>query len=387
MRGMNALRSFIFFSLITCGISLPGQSKAEKVDHWLDYPPVFRDLFGNPEVVVAPVLFRRDGFVVSRIGDYSVRHGFSAPPENHFVRVRANPDDSRDVICERLARGLAGRFYDRVLDPSIRGFNERKLNMVELVELDKDIFLKLAVKRLTGKSSSESILDSWWNVRMGNELTPASNYHLVIINIHSDNKDEKKDTVGHFCFAIRERGGDPAGDVLFDFRAPWHVDREPRTTEAVNIHNRLKLSAFSENLYDWLYTQTEYRQCYVRLWFLPVAKEQVDLLNHFAKASLPYSSGNFRAFRKNCASLGLRFYDRIQPLNNPAPHGGRFADMPLLASSRVVERYGDVPLIEIPNVTDERGREPTAKSKVMPSQPTRRLSVPFQILASDPKVN
>lgn len=384
---MNVLRSLIFLGLIAVGNSIPGQVNAEPVDQWLDYPPAFRSLFGNPEVIIAPVLFRDDGVAISKMGDYSPRHGFTDTPENNVVRVRSNSGDSREAIRDRLARGLAGRFYSRVLDPAIRGFNERKLNMVEFVEMDGGQFVEFAGMRLVGKKASEPIRDIWWNVRMGNDLTPASDHHLVAINLHYDHKDEQTDTVGHFCFALRERGGAADGDVLFDFRAPWYEDREPRTTEAVNIHNRLKLSGTTENLYDWIYTQTEYRHCYVRLWFLPVAKEQMALLNHFAGTGLPHAAGNFRAFRKNCASLGLKFYDRIQPLTHPAPHGGRFADMPVLAATRVVERFAEVPLIEIPNVTDKRGREPTAKSKVFLSKPTRKLSPSFQIIASDRRVN
>lgn len=383
---MTVLRftNLIFLTLLFAGGIVA--ARADTVSDWLDYPPAFQALFGNPEVVVVRHPIHFESVSQSKAGTYSPRKGFEESPTRGAVRVRVGVAATDEKVRDLIAQSFANRFYSKVISQSARSWHEKKLNMGELVEMNRGIFLDLAAKRLTGASESDAILNTWWDVRMGNQLTLLPDYHLVIINIHYDYKGEKE-SVGHFCFALRKRGGSPDGDELFDFRAPWFVDRVPRVTESANIHNRLKLSAFTTNIYDWIYTQTEYRNCYVRLWFLPVMEEQKQLLEHFSDSGKPHLSGNFRVFRKNCASLGLLFYDRIQSLANPAPHGGLLSDMPMLAASRIVERFDNVPYVEIPNVTDKRGRAPTAKSKLWPAQPSRAESPGYKILASDPKVN
>ncbi len=385
---MTVLRSitFIFFLLLFSGGLVAIPARADTVADWLDYPPAFQSLFGNPEVRVTRYQIGVVSVSVSKTGAFSPGKGFDKTPARNVVRVTTSEEASEKEVRDQIARGLANRFYSKVVSQSARSLNEKKLNMGELVDMNRAIFLDLAAKRLTGAPVPDPVLNAWWDVRMGNRLTPRKDYHLVIINIHYDHKGEKE-SAGHFCFALRKRGGDPDGDELFDFRAPWLEDRIPRVTESVNIHNRLKLKAFTENLYDWIYTQTEYRNCYVKLWFLPVMEEQKILLDHFSESGKPHLAGSFRVFRKNCASLGLRFYGRIHAFSNPAPHGGLFSDMPVLAATRIVDRFENVPFVLIPNVTDKRGRVPTAKSKLHPALPSRAGSPGFKILAAEPKVN
>ncbi len=383
---VSRLVIFAFFALSLFSGFGTVSGRADTANDWLDYPPAFQSLFGNPELVITRRQIGVDSVSLSKVGTFSPRRGFDKTPDRNVVRLTTGITASDASIRVQLAKGLANLFYSKVVSQSARSWNEKKLNISELVDMNRVIFLDLAVKRLTGKTVSDSALNAWWDARMGNTLTPLPDYHLVIINIHYDYKGEKE-SVGHFCFALRKRGGSPDGDKLFDFRAPWFEDRVPRVTESVNIHNRLKLSAYTENLYDWIYTQTEYRNCYAKLWFLPVMKEQKALLDHFVASGKPHLAGNFRVFRKNCASLGLRFYDRIQSYDDPTPHGGLLSDMPVLAASRIVDRFEDVPLVEIPNVTDKRGRMPTAKSKLHAAQPSRAESPSFKILAAEPRVN
>ncbi|MDF1737707.1 MAG: hypothetical protein P1U86_01005 [Verrucomicrobiales bacterium] len=385
---MTVLRftTFIFFGLLFSNGHLAGSVRAETVEDWLEYPPAFQLLFGNPEVRVKRHPIGVETVSLSKTGVFTAGKGFDKTPTRSVIRVTAGATASDAEVRSLIAKGLANRFFSKVVSQSARNWNEKKLNMDELVEMNRGIFLDLAGKRLTGVPVADPVLNAWWDVRMGNRLKPRRDHHLVIINIHYDYKGEKE-SAGHFCFALRERGGDPDGDVLFDFRAPWREDRVPRVTEAVNIHNRLKLKAFTENLYDWIYTQTEYRNCYVNLWFLPVMEEQKILLDNFAASGEPHQAGSFRVFRKNCASLGLRFYGRIQAFSNPAPHGGLFSDMPVLAAARIVDQFENAPMLVVPNLTDKRGRTPTARSKVRQALPSRAGSPGFKILAAEPEVN
>ena len=180
--------------------------------------------------------------------------------------------------------------------------------------------------------------------------------------------------MGHISLGLRHKNGRTDTDFILDFRAPWNLDRPPTPFEGFNFGNTLKLAGFTENLYDWLHTQTAHRGCYVKVWALPISREQTVILRHFDKRIEVHQGGNFRALRKNCASLALLFYDRLQPVHESLVASPAVADMPLPNALRIVSDYERVPFATLPNVTEEFGREPTARSKVHSAAPSRATS-------------
>ena len=191
----------VFFALSLFSGFGAVSGRADTVADWLDYSPAFHALFGNPVVVVVRHSVNVGSVSVTKVGTFSPRDGFGEVPTSNAIRVRAGATASDKEIRAQIAQGLANRFYSKVISQSARSWNEKKLNMSELVEMNREIFLDLAGQRLTGVSASSGILNTWWDVRMGNQLTIESGYHLVIINIHYDYKGGKE-SAGHFCFAL-----------------------------------------------------------------------------------------------------------------------------------------------------------------------------------------
>ncbi len=362
----------------------PPQLRASGVFAW---PPAFSALFGDPVIVTKRGMSESGRARVFGGGSYHSFDGIRRPKASAKVFLYSRGSLSPAEVQHEAAEALARKFFRLVLNPNNLSTYEKRMKMGELIPMDEEVFVELAREQLLEGSSSEDVRNAWWTVRMGLPGTPDPGRRLVILNQHFDHNGEKE-THGHFCFGIRKEGGDPNEDRVYDFRAPWFEDRNPRLTEAVNLHGRLQLSGFTENMYDWLYTQTEYRNCYVNLWFLPVTQEQVKLLSYFWKRGEPHVAGDFRPFRKNCASLGLLFYDRILPINTEliaarAPS----VDLPVAVAEKIVEPVDEAVFYLLPNVTDERGREPTAKSFVHTPQPSRASSRPFRKLATVPGAN
>ncbi|MDF1823063.1 MAG: hypothetical protein P1U68_00385 [Verrucomicrobiales bacterium] len=350
----------------------------------LTLPPAFRAFAGDPVIQIEP----RDGLKsegkLSGMNAFRPREGFTPRGGNGRLFLKVGEDEE---VSEKAAEVLAKAFHRKVLSRESLNWHERRLRLDGLFISEKSDFIQLATRKLTAGEAPDPWLDAWWKVRMGLPQTPDPSHDLMVINLHYDHFG-KKTTKGHFCFGLRSKGGDADGDLLFDFRAPWSLDRPPRATEGLNLHNRLLLSATVENLYDWLYTQTEYRHCYVECWFLPVSKEQVTLLHHIAERPVAHEAGQFRAFRKNCASLGLGFLHRLQPIGTPLPLGRGVADIPTVAARKIVEGMEEEPpyfLLE--NVTHQRGRQPTAKSTIHRAQPSRVSSRAFRLLRTVPEVN
>lgn len=349
----------------------------------LSLPPAFRALVGDPIIELKPAAKMKEEWQLFGAGQFSPKRGFRQVEEGTTLQLT----DDEGAVDEKAAETLAKVFHQKVMARESRHWHERRLGLDGLFLPDKSTFLDLAERKLTGRRATEPWLDAWWKVRMGLPQTPDSSYDLVMINLHYDHFGEKT-TNGHFCFGLRKKGGDAENDLLFDFRAPWGLDRPPRFTEGLNLHNRLLLSATVENLYDWLYTQTEYRHCYVDCWFLPVSKEQIILLKHIAARPVAHEAGQFRAFRKNCASLGLGFLHRLEPIGTPLPLGRGVADIPTVAAKRILEDLEEEPpYYRLENVTHERGREPTAKSDIHRARPSRSASRAFRLLRTIPEAN
>lgn len=354
---------------------------AESVADVVEWPPAFAELFGNPEIVTKPGI---EKVRIFGAGNYGPFDGIERNAVRSKVTVGASGKD-REV---HLAQAFSRRFYVETLSKRSRSHYERRLKMGELIDLTEDDFVALSTRMLLGGRAGAKHLDAWWKVRMGLPLTPDHRQHLLVTVIHTNLSAEKmKETVGHLSIGLREKGGDPGGDFIIDFRAQWNLDRVPKVIEGFNFGNELKLAGFTANLYDWLATQAEYRNCYVDLWFLPVYQEQVTLLRHFRSEISPHNAGNFRAFRKNCTSLALLFFDRLRPISEPGPASRDFADFPVAGAEKILSCYGEVPLYQLSAITDELGRQQTAKSEIHRAVPTRATSRSFRLLAAEPNLN
>ncbi len=386
MAVMNRWRWLVVIPVVLCADALQAETP-QRASDLLQLPPAFRALAGDPLIRLKPSTDAEKKSRLTGLGQFLPKSGFRDVDGSGRLILRVDEEADQPVLAHEAATAFAEAFHRNVLSRDRLHWHERRLGLDEVLAPEKETFLELAERKLTGKPAQEPWLEAWWKVRMGLPQQPDLSHQLVLINLHYDHFGEKT-TTGHFCFGLRKVGGDAENDILFDFRAPWFVDRPPRITEGLNLHNRLLLSAIVENLYDWLYTQTEYRHCYVDCWFLPVSKEQVTLLRHIAARPVIHDAGHFRAFRKNCASLGLGFLHRLEPIGTPLPLGRGVADIPTVAARRIVEGFDEKPpFFRLENVTHKRDREPTAKSFIHRAQPTRVTSRPFRELRGFPGAN
>lgn len=356
--------------LILCiGFTVLFTTEAEEkvLSDYLDLPPLLEQIFGNPVVVVRP-------------GKRSLLFGGPNPSPGK-VWVGASDDKS---VREILTDSILSRAYEDLMNPSFRSIEEKRTNLFEIIPITREDFFSVGKARLSGKPGSNRVHDHWWKVRMNMSLQRSSTHQFVIINIHTDNQ---KKTVGHFCFGFRRIGGDPDGDRVFDFRAPWYLDRAPNLMEGLNVKNDLDIKVYNENLYDWCYTQSEYRGCYIDCWFLPVSVEQMTLMRDFISRGGSHEAGKFRGARRNCASLGILFFNRLLPMDEELGVSD-IADLPVRAREKVIGTFRVKPIYyRIENVTDERGREITAKSEIHRAPPTRGSSRPYRLLRSVKGIN
>lgn len=363
VRYLAPLLLFIFLST--------APSRSEPIDERLSWPPVFERAYGNPEVVVREAPNSR-----------APRVTFVRPLAKVYVRVPAG------YGCSDVDRALRSHFleiaWEDFLDDDNLTFYEERLNVEELIPMDRHEFFRIGHCRLAGCSTGDRARDAWWKVRMDEPLNPSRDHLLAMTALVWDDPD--KETFGHFSFVLRRRGGCPDGDLVFDFRAPWLLDRRPRFTEAPNFHNRLKLRTWKENLYDWIYTQTEFRNCHIRIQFVETCEEQVTLLRSFDGEQ---HAGNFRVLKKNCASLGLQTLNRIIPLDERIKGEHKIADLPFKTYENAIEKFGAIDLEEIfiENVTQEQGNEFTSKTALREARPSRGSSRGYSILQKIAVIN
>ncbi len=374
--------------LLVCASNVSAEGlepfRASSAFHW---PPAFEAMFGDPEIKVGRSFGGKERTEISGAGTHSVYYGIHRFGMSSRVVVRADSLEDPSEFRMRAARALAKRFYEKVFHPAQLTRYERLLSMRELISLDERSFVDLASEMLIEGSTGDGVQAAWWRVRMGTPSQTDSLQKLVIINLHYE-KEDGSDGFGHFCFGLRQPGGAADADLLLDFRAPWYSDERADATEAVNLHNRLKIASTTNNLYDWLYTQTEHRGCRVDCWFLPVTRDQVTLIHHFAHERVPHEGGNFRPFRKNCASLGQLFLNRLEPLTEKATAGRPLtADLPIGMREKFVGKHEDVVFFEISDITRKLGRKPTPRSHIFSASPSRAGSRPFLLLKSAGEVN
>jgi hypothetical protein len=363
----QSLRLALLMSLFFCCIH---SVRSETVADRMGWPPVFERTYGTPTL--------------------DVREGSVDSPKVTFIRparlvmLKMPVGFSCDQVSETLRTYFLGLLWDDYLSQDALTENEVRLNMGELIPMSRPLFLEIGHCQLTGKSCGNCVHDSWWRVRTGLKLKESCDHLLAITALELE--DPEENSFGHFAFALRKRGGDCKSDSIFDFRAPWYEDRRPRFTEAPNIHNVLKLKGVRVNLYDWLYTQTEYRNCHVSMHFVKVHEEQIAILKAFN--GNVHEAGNFRVFKKNCASLGVQFINRILPLDEEIKGEDALADLPLKIRDATVEHFGgSLKELRVENMTLKVGRTPTNKSEIKPAQPSCKGCRPFKALSKVAEIN
>lgn len=355
--------------LLPLVLLLSPSARSETVADCLDWPPVFERTWGNP------------GVMVKEAPQDCPKVVFIRPARLVIVKT---PDCASKSVSFLLRKYFLGLAWSTYLDERALSEVETRLNMGELIPMSRSTFFKVGHCRLAGRQTGDCVQDAWWNVRTGVSLTESCDHLLAITNLEWDDPD--KYSHGHFAFALRKRRGSPSKDTIYDFRAPWYEDRRPRFTEAPNIHNVLKLRGLQENLYDWLYTQTEYRNSHVTMSFTRIHKEQIALLRAY-KGNV-HDAGNFRVFKKNCASLGTQFLNRLLPLDEEIRGEDSFADLPTRAHKASVDAFGGaVEAVEIKNHTLEAGNDPTSKSELHAAQPSRAASRPYRKLMEVAEIN
>ena len=351
---------------------------AETVQDWLDLPPAFVRLFGDPVIDQKTGDSDSVGIRLYGVGNFSPKNGFSRRVYRPRVVITSSSRKGNSEALDALARAMSERFFDEVIARKNLTRHEKLIEMQELIPMTREQFTRMSTKRLMSQKGYPDWFETWWQIRMGLPLHQDPDHQLLVINLHYDREDGKQ-RAGHFALGIREVGGNPNRDLAFDFRAEWYLDRRATLIEALNLNNELPLRGYSKNLYDWLYTQTEYRNCHADLWFLPIYREQVRMLRHFVEEVGVHESGQFKPVRRNCTTLGLAFLDRLKPFRSELPLGKGIADIPTTAAYRYVEPY-NAPHFRLTNYTDDRGRKPTVKSKILPASPSRAASRPYREL-------
>ncbi len=362
---------FLLWLLCLLSASAAGVSGAdgERIADRLEWPPVFERQFGNPVIVMRPALSDR-----CEVKFFPVA-GRIAVPQSGGKGVSDNSD-------RLLMDFFLGRIWERYLAPESLPRNDRRMNMEELIPMSRERFFEIGRCRLAGRSSGCPSADAWWQVRMGQPLSVSRTHLMALCSISWDEPD--RNNRGHYSFAVRRRGGDPGGDVILDFRAAWDLDRRPTLGEAFNRDDELQLESIRENLYDWLYTQTEHRNCNVSATFTAIHCEQIQLIRAFGDEAR--QAGPFRLVQKNCASLGVRFMNRLLPLDQPL--SSPVVDLPLRAIDETAERFGGKRgVVEIADVTEERGNRPSNSNHLRPAKPSREASRPYQILLQVEGIN
>ena len=354
----------ILFLLVTTTVGFSNESTVSSRMHW---PPLFKRTFGDPKVSV-----------VQRRLNLPTRLTYFYPTNK--VTIKVNGTISHAEVNRMIRKEFLGMVWRKYLAKEAQLDHEHRLNMQELIPISQTLFMTSGLKWLENQSTGNEVLDCWWKVRMGETLTPSKDYTLAFSTILW--ADSERTSYGHYSFCLRKRGGDPNKDAMFDFRAPWTKDTRPTASDGLNLKNSLKISARRENLYDWIYTQMNFRNVDIRLRFVPIHEEQVKLLQAFSGFQ---DGGNFRVFRKNCASMGSLFAQRLLPLDGPLADELTLADLPLLASDRSVAIFGGGSMIA--DVTINNRTTTPSNRTALRKAPDRKTSHGFRYLLTVPEIN
>lgn len=329
---------------------------------------------GESDLKLPPILQREYGKVL-------VSHGWGAKKVRFHNGMNRKKGSTRIVAPKsatdaEVAALLLNDFWDGKF---------RNQELAEFAPINREVFLKHGTSKLTGKKSDATqLIHDWWNVRMGVPLPISKTYQIVAINIYHDDGGSE---VGHFCIGVRKIGGDAENDFVIDLRAPWTEDRAATMAEAINHDNSLINQLIPNNLYDWMWTQSELRGCRNELWFCNVSDAQVRLLQTIPDRDSTIKVGPFRPLKSNCASLGKLIVNRILPFDMPIENCRTIADIPKPVAKKMAKRFGGELTFEILREHQSEGMEPTSASKIHRAQPSRASSIEFLTLKKVPEIN
>ncbi|MCP5540842.1 MAG: hypothetical protein H7A52_11940 [Akkermansiaceae bacterium] len=363
-------------------LALTGASGAEtppravRASEAFDWPPVLAREWGNPVIEwgAAPAA----GFSLRRR-----RNGSGPPSRPRGLRSFGSGTNSAFPLRLRVsgnAVAAARAVLERVwaLD-----FSDNRAD-AEWIDLDRERFLRVGTGYLTGHIVSDPVGNAWWRVRMGYPQTVDPDYHWIVITTHSDTRATP---YGHFAMGLRRRGGtDPAHDLVFDPRAPWDKDELPAIGDWINRDNSHVNHIEARNLWDWMHTQTHYRGLGMRMRFLPISTDQVVLMKALAARDGGEDRGPFRAFRNNCATIGVDLIDGMLPLDAKFRAWHPVADIPTRIARLASREFGEVAFVEIFSEVEALGREPSAKSFIRPA-PDRRALSGYRVVLAVPEIN
>lgn len=360
-------KTLLLSFLILFGTAAETAFSQQKMSERFVWPPVFEREFGDPTLVI------KKNVMVKKIAVTQIH-----PTKKVILKVPAGVECCAD---QALKDFFLKRIWNSYFAPQALSDRAVSLMMEELIPLSQNEFFRIGRCKLAGQSAGE-LQDTWWKVRMGYPLKPSETHQLTVCSLAW--AESTTLSQGHFCFAIRKRGGDPDGDFIMDFRAAWYEDRRPRASEGFNLDGDLNLRAYRENFYDWLYTQDEIRNCNISLRFAQIAPEQICLLKAFGDRDR--DSGAYRLIRKNCSSLGSLFINQLLPIDQPLQYTHVIADYPDRVNDATIKRFGgEIAALEYPSIADSENfsnANPTQRAK-----PSREKSRVYQLLLKEPSIN
>ncbi len=331
-------------------------------------------LSGEVDLDLPPVMQRKYGKVITSSGGWvkKVRfHGSRSKGSGTTRLVAPKSATKADIAQVLLADFWDGKFNDKTIP--------------EFAPVNREVFLRHGTAMITGQpSNAPQLIHDWWNVRMGVPLPVSKTYHIAAINIYHDDGGSE---VGHFCIGVRKIGGDADDDFVIDIRAPWYEDGAASFKQALNHDNSLINQLIPNNMYDWLYTQGEFRGCRSEIWFMRVSDAQVRLLQTILHRKNRIKTGPFRPLKGNCASIGEKILNRVLPLDHDFQLMYTIGDVPRPTAKQMVRRFGGDVAFVVLHSHQREGEPITAKSAIHPAEPSRSTTPEFKQLRSVPELN
>jgi len=348
----------------------------EHLSEWLDLPPAMLRLIGDPEVKIhtgTPLPGRADNCCTggSRIVMKTIGNGAS---KIRVIRLSGSTGSAKISLKDELAKSVLDHFWR----------TQFQRDSFELIAINRKRFLRIGHGQLLGRPvSNDAEGNAWWRVRMGYPLAESSRYHLITMVIRFDVGNTP---YGHFALGVRQNGGNSLTDFVIDPRAPWNHHESPSIGDWIMPSPELINGLHVSNLYDWLYTQTNYRGMKADMEFFPLAREQVVLLKNLPKRSGPGNYGRFGTLRNNCATIGHEIIEALMPVDKTLSIRHPIADMPARVAKKTRKRFAMAAEVELRIPHDENSREPTANWSIHRPQ-NRKTTAEFKRLFQVPEIN
>lgn len=283
--------------------SFESVEESRPLSTWLELPPVFTNLAGDPIVQVIPSSQIQSPAV-------TVVSGFRGGWNRVELRV---PAGSQPLHWKKaLARQVMTSFHAEHL-------STQASDRFELGHLTPRELIATGVKRLLGQQERNPLANAWWNVRMAppsqSDSDPYRSGYLMFVSNNIGPYDHFR--VGHVSVGIRRLQGSPAEDFVLDFRAPTEKDYESSILKLILGDETLINGIRVYNFWDWIHVQTIKRKVNVYANAYRLTNDQVLLLQDYTRWPEEYTPGPFTLLRNNCAALSLVLFDAILPLDQP----------------------------------------------------------------------